>query len=124
MAGPGPTLEGAQGAHVIETTDGTFDQDVLRATVPVVVEFTAPWCKPCRAIEPWLTSLEERHEGRLLVVRLDIDANLGVPGRYGVLALPTVMVFSGGEPGEAIYGAQPRSRYEEAAERALAGAAP
>ena len=71
-----------------------------------------------------LASLEERHEGRLLVARLDIDANLGVPGRYGVLALPTVMVFSGGEPGEAIHGAQPRSRYEEAAERALAGAAP
>ena len=90
---------------MIETTDGTFEQDVLRATVPVVVEFTAPWCKPCRAIEPWLTSLEERHEGRLLVARLGIDANLGVPG-------------------QAIYGAQPRSRDEEAAERALAGAAP
>ena len=109
---------------MIDTTDETFERDVLQARVPVVVEFTAPWCKPCRAIEPWLESLEERHGGRLLVVRLDIDANLGVPGRYGVLSLPTVMVFSGGEPGEAIHGAQPRRRYEEAAERALAGAAP
>jgi thioredoxin 1 len=109
---------------VIDTTDATFERDVLHATVPVVVEFTAPWCKPCRAIEPWLESLEARHDGRLLVARLDIDVNLGVPGRYGVLSLPTVMVFSGGEPGEAIHGAQPRRRYEEAAERALAGAAP
>jgi thioredoxin 1 len=108
---------------VIDTTDATFKQDVLQASVPVVVEFTAPWCKPCRAIEPWLESLEERYEGRLLVARLDIDANLGVPGRYGVLSLPTVMVFSGGEPGETVHGAQPRRRYDEAAERALAGTA-
>ena len=108
---------------MIDTTDATFARDVLDAAVPVVVEFTAPWCGPCRAIEPWLEALEERHEGRLLVARLDIDANLGVPGRYGVLSLPTVMVFSGGEPGQTIHGAQPRRRYEEAVERALAGAA-
>ena len=108
---------------MIDTTDATFERDVLRADVPVVVEFTAPWCRPCRAIEPWLESLEELHEGRLRVARLDIDANLGVPGRYGVLSLPTVIVFSAGEPGETIHGAQPRRRYEEAAERALAGAA-
>ena len=79
MAGPGLRLEGAQGAHVIETTDGTFEQDVLQATVPVVVEFTAPWCKPCRAIEPWLTSLEERHEGRLLVARLESTRTSACP---------------------------------------------
>ena len=108
---------------MIDTSDATFERDVLQAAVPVVVEFTAPWCKPCRAIEPWLESLEERHDGRLLVARLDIDANLAVPARYGVLSLPTVMVFSDGEPGEAIHGAQPRRRYDEAAERALAGAA-
>ena len=108
---------------MIDTTDATFADDVLASEVPVVVEFTAPWCKPCRAIEPWLESLEERYEGLLLVARLDIDANLGVPGRYGVLSLPTVMVFSAGEPHEAIHGAQPRRRYDEAAERALAGAA-
>ena len=108
---------------MIDTTDATFARDVLESDVPVVVEFTAPWCRPCKAIEPWLEELERHHEGRLRVARLDIDANLGVPGRYGVLSLPTVMVFSGGEPGEAIHGPQPRRRYEEAAERALAGAA-
>jgi thioredoxin 1 len=106
---------------VIDTTDATFERDVLESDVPVVVEFTAPWCRPCRAIEPWLHDLEQTHEGRLHVARLDIDANLGVPSRYGVLSLPTVIVFAGGEPGEAIHGAQPRRRYEEAAERALAG---
>jgi thioredoxin 1 len=109
---------------VIDTTDATFARDVLDSEVPVVVEFTAPWCGPCRAIEPYLEELERRHEGRLRVARLDIEANLGVPGRYGVLSLPTVMVFTGGEPGETIHGAQPRRRYEEAAERALSGTAP
>ena len=107
---------------MIDTTDATFAQDVLHAEIPVVVEFTAPWCRPCKAIEPWLEELERRHEGHLLVARLDIDANLGVPGRYGVLSLPTVMVFSGGEPGEMIHGPQPRRRYEKAAERAVADA--
>lgn len=105
---------------MIDTSDAAFSEDVLASEVPVIVEFTAPWCKPCKAIEPWLEELERRHEGRLLVARLDIDANLGVPGRYGVLSLPTVMVFAGGEPGEAVHGAQPRRRYEEAVERALA----
>jgi thioredoxin 1 len=105
---------------VIDTTDATFERDVLESAVPVVVEFTAPWCRPCRAIEPWLHDLERRHDGRLRVARIDIDTNLGVPGRYGVLSLPTVIVFHEGEPGETIHGAQPRRRYEEAAERALA----
>lgn len=109
---------------MIDTSDAAFERDVLEAEVPVVVEFTAPWCKPCKAIEPWLEELERRHMGRLLVARLDIDANLGVAGRYGVLSLPTVMVFSGGEPGETIHGAQPRRRYEEAAERAVAEGTP
>ncbi len=106
---------------MIDTTDATFERDVLESEVPVVVEFTAPWCRPCRAIEPWLHDLEQTHAGRLRVARLDIDANLGVPSRYGVLSLPTVIVFAQGEPGEAIHGAQPRRRYQEAAERALAG---
>jgi thioredoxin 1 len=105
---------------VIDTTDAAFAADVLQAEVPVVVEFTAPWCHPCRAIEPWLDDLERRYEGRLRVARLDIDSNLAVPGRYGVLSLPTVIVFRQGEPGETIHGAQPRRRYEEAAQRALA----
>jgi thioredoxin len=109
---------------VIDTTDTSFEQDVLESAVPVLVEFTAPWCRPCRAIEPHLHALEEEYAGRLRVVRIDIDANLGVPSRYGVLSLPTVIVFARGEPSETIHGPQPRRRYEEAAARALAGTAP
>jgi thioredoxin len=109
---------------VIDTADATFAEDVLASETPVLVEFTAPWCRPCRAIESYLRALEEAHTGRVRVARLDIDANLGVPSRYGVLSLPTVIVFVGGEPTETIYGAQPRRRYEEAATRALSGKTP
>jgi thioredoxin len=105
---------------VIVTTDAGFERDVLDSAEPVLVEFTAPWCRPCKAIEPFLEELEREHEGRLRVVQLDIEENLGVPGRYGVLSLPTVLVFAGGEPVETIDGAQPRRRYAEAVARVLA----
>ena len=104
---------------MIRTTDETFAQDVLEPAEPVVVEFTAPWCRPCKAIEPFLADLERDHEGRLRVAQLDIEDNLGTPARYGVLSLPTVMVFAGGEVVETIDGAQPRRRYAEAVTRVL-----
>ncbi len=109
---------------MVDVTDETFAELVLDNEAPVVVEFTAPWCGPCRAIEPYLHELEAVHEGRVRVARLDIDRNLRVPSRYGVLSLPTVIVFVGGEPVETIHGAQPRRRYEEAATRALGGTRP
>ena len=107
---------------MIDATDTTFAEDVLASDVPVLVDFTAPWCRPCRAIEPFLVDLEREHEGRLRLVRMDIDENLGVPSRYGVLSLPTVIVFAGGEPVETIYGLQPRRRYADAVDRVLGGA--
>ena len=105
---------------MVDATDATFEGEVLASELPVLVEFTAPWCGPCHAIEPFLAELGREHEGRLRVVRLDIDANLRVPARYGVLSLPTVILFSGGEPVEVIHGAQPRRRYDEAVARLLA----
>ena len=104
---------------MIATTDAGFERDVLRSETPVLVEFTAPWCRPCKAIEPFLADLEREHDGRLRVVQLDIETELATPGRYGVLSLPTVMVFSGGEVVETIDGAQPRRRYAEAVARVL-----
>ena len=106
---------------MIDATDATFDMEVLSSAEPVLVDFTAPWCRPCRAIEPFLLELEREHVGRLRVVRLDIDDNLAVPSRYGVLSLPTVMVFVGGEPVETIHGLQPKKRYVEAVARTLDG---
>jgi thioredoxin 1 len=95
-----------------EVTDETFADEVLASPAPVIVDFWAPWCKPCDAIEPHLVAIAEEHGVRL--VKLNVDESLAVPSRYGVLSLPTVMLFAGGEPRATVYGAQSRERYEQA----------
>jgi len=97
-----------------EVTDATFADEVLASPVPVIVDFWAPWCKPCEAIEPHLQAIAEERGAGVRLVRLNVDENLAVPGRYGVLSLPTVILFADGEPKATVYGAHSRSRYESA----------
>jgi thioredoxin 1 len=100
---------------VREATDATFSQEVLAAPAPVLVDFWAPWCGPCRAIEPILEQL------RLPVVRLNVDENPETAMHYGILSLPTVMLFEGGEPRSTVIGARSRKRYEREWARWLEG---
>ena len=95
-----------------EVTDATFEGEVLESDVPVIVEFGAPWCRPCKAIEPALAEIADRSDGRLRLVKLDIDANLRTPSRYGVLSVPTVILFEGGEARETVIGPHGKGRYE------------
>ena len=95
-----------------EVTDETFADEVLASPVPVVVDFWAPWCRSCAAIEPHLRAIAS--ERGLRLVKLDVDRNLAVAGRYGVLALPTVTLFADGEARVTVYGAHSRSHYENA----------
>jgi thioredoxin 1 len=98
---------------VLELSDDTFEREVLQAETPVVVDFWAPWCGPCRAVEPVLTQLEEQHAGRVKFAKLDIDQNLQTASRYEVLSIPTAIIFEDGEPRETVIGARPRSYYEQ-----------
>ncbi len=97
-----------------EVTDVTFASEVLASPVPVIVDFWARWCKPCEAIEPHLVGIAMKHCERVRLVRMNVDENLAMPGRYGVLSLPTVVLFKDGDAVVTVFGAHSQSHYEQA----------
>jgi thioredoxin 1 len=98
---------------VRDVTDASFEVDVLKASGPVVVDFWAPWCGPCRAVHPILEQLADEHPG-VEFVKVNIDENPAHAADYGVLSIPTVILFEAGEPRETVIGARPRSYFEQA----------
>jgi thioredoxin 1 len=98
---------------VRDVTDASFDQDVLQAGKPVVVDFWAPWCGPCHAVTPVLEQLAGETD-KIEFVKLDVDENPGTASRYDVLSIPTVMLFDGGEPRETLIGARPAGHFRKA----------
>jgi thioredoxin 1 len=99
-------------AVVREITDASFEQDVLQAGRPVVVDFWAPWCGPCHAVHPVLEQLADETD-KVEFVKLNIDDNPSIASRYDVLSIPTVMLFASGELKETLVGARPAGHFRE-----------
>ncbi|GIW42519.1 MAG: thioredoxin [Candidatus Binatia bacterium] len=104
-----------------EVTDATFEEEVLQSPVPVLVDFWAPWCGPCRTIAPIVEELAGEYEGRLKVVKMNVDDNPDTPSRYGVRGIPTLLLVRGGEVREQIVGAVPKRQLTRAIEQVLSG---
>jgi thioredoxin len=102
------------GAGVLELTDEGWERDVLQATLPVLVDFGAPWCTPCERMEPIVADLAVRHAGRLVVGWLDVDRHPGPGVRYDVLSLPTLILFKDGRPAARLAGLVPAERVDAA----------
>ena len=94
---------------VDKVTDASFDQDVLKATGPVVVDFWAEWCGPCRMIAPALEEIATEMKGKVKIAKLNVDENPGIAGKLGIRSIPTLMVFKGGKQVATKTGAGPKS---------------
>lgn len=97
-------------AQLTAVTDETFAAEVLQSPLPVLVDFTAAWCPPCRMIAPVLAQVAAEEGDRLKVVSLDVDSNPQTQAAYGVLSMPTLMVFRGGEPVKSMVGARAKAK--------------
>ena len=104
---------------ILEVTDANFDQDVQKSDQPVLVDFWATWCGPCRAIAPIVEQLAAEYQGKVKVGKMDVDRNGATPMRYGVRGIPTLLVFKGGQVKEQIVGYVPKEQIQKALDKHL-----
>ena len=104
---------------IIEVTDANFDQDVLKADTPVLVDFWAAWCGPCRAIAPIVDELAGEYAGKVKIGKMDVDRNNATPMRYKVTGIPTLLVFKGGRVVEQLVGYKPKEAIQQALDKHL-----
>ena len=97
-----------------QTTDATFENDVLKSDTPVLVDFWAPWCGPCQILGPIIDQLSEKLAGQAKVVKINVDENPQTAMKYGIRGIPTVMVFKNGQVAEQLVGVRPESAYLDA----------
>lgn len=98
-------------AEVLDVTDQTFEAEVLQAGKPAIVDFWAEWCAPCRQIAPIIKELAAQYGDQVTVVKVDVDSNPAIAGRYGVRSIPTVLAISGGQVVEQLVGARPKADF-------------
>ena len=107
-------------ANIAEVTDANFDSEVLKSGQPVLVDFWAAWCGPCHAVSPVVEEVATGYEGKLKVVKLNVDQNNEIPSRYGIRGIPTLLIFKDGKIAEQIVGYVPKETIDQTVIRVLA----
>jgi thioredoxin 1 len=108
------------GLGVVEVSDATFDQEVLKSEQPVLVDFWAVWCGPCKAMAPIVDGLAQTYAGKLKVVKVNVDENAGAPSRYSIRGIPALLFFKGGKVADQVVGFVPQETIDEKVQRLLA----
>lgn len=104
---------------VVTLQDSTFEQEVLKSDTPVLVDFWAVWCGPCKAIAPTVEEIAKQYKGKLKVGKMDVDEHQKIPQQYGIRSIPTLLLFKGGRVIDTIVGAVPKTKLEESVKKAL-----
>jgi thioredoxin 1 len=107
------------GKNVQEFNELNFDDEVIKSDLPVLVDFTATWCGPCKAIAPLVDQIADEYQGKAKIGKLDIDDSPGIAQRYGIRGVPTLYVFKGGQVVDKVVGAVPKGKIAELVQRAL-----
>ena len=107
-------------AHPQEVTDDTFQTEVIDSDVPVLVDFWAEWCAPCKMIAPIVDALADEYDGKVKFAKMDVDTNPRTPMSYGIRSIPTLLIFSGGSPVDQVVGAVPKAALKGCLEKAIA----
>jgi thioredoxin 1 len=107
------------GEALVELSDATFDEEVLKSQVPALVDFWAPWCGPCKVVSPVVEELAQQYQGQIKVAKMNVDDNPTTPSKYGIRGIPTLILFKDGEVLDKVVGAVPKGNIEDLIKKAL-----
>ena len=106
-------------SKVLQVTDSTFDEEIMNADIPAMVDFWAEWCGPCKMVGPVVEELAKDYKDKIKIASMDVDGNRDTPARFGIRNIPTLILFKGGEVAQTIVGAHPKSHIDEELKKLL-----